>query len=131
MGRPTRVDGMTSRSGALDCDIDDLALLQLTFADAAYADICLSMCRRDYSRGFEFVGKKGTLSFDFSQPELMFCGAERDVTTLWSDSSYDNNQMYIDMLRDMLTAALEGAEPPVPLDDGILALRTISALQAR
>jgi hypothetical protein len=92
-----------------------------------------SLCRRDRSRGFEFVGERATLRFSFEMGRLeLLCGAEREAELLWDDAGYDLNDAYLELLRDFLEALVDPLRPaPVPLDAGLHALRLAAAAEAR
>lgn len=127
-GTPQRVDGWTRRTGALDAPVDDLAALTVEYADGLSATHSMSLCRRDRRRGFEIVGRAGSLRFEMEQGQLLVCGDDpRTAEVLWGGTGYDLNEMYVAMLADVLRAAAVSphGSPPIPLQAGIEALRMV------
>ncbi|HXT57394.1 MAG TPA: hypothetical protein VN699_02115, partial [Pirellulales bacterium] len=87
-----------------------------------------SLCRRDRSRGFEFVGERGTLRFNLESSRLVLSrGGEYGAELLWNGAGYDLNDIYLEMLRDFLGVLVDRRPPPVPLEAGLHALRVAGA----
>lgn len=125
LGVPIETTGLAARSGTLELDVEDLATVGLRFARGTLASVQLSLCRRDRSRGFEFVGERGTLAFRWEVGRLMFRSAEdARESPWWEGADYDVNQMYRDLLRDQLDFLTDPgrAAPCVPLAAGLAAL---------
>ncbi|MEX0711874.1 MAG: Gfo/Idh/MocA family oxidoreductase [Pirellulales bacterium] len=126
LGAPASATGCTLRSGALDTDVPDLAMLAVRYPGGVTADAVLSLCRRDRTRGFEFVGSEATLHFRFETGRLeLAAGPGRPPEPIWHDPAYDLNRMYLDMLADFLEHVVSRRPPPVPLAAGIDSLRLI------
>jgi predicted dehydrogenase len=125
-GQRTSVSGWSARSGALDMPAADLAHLSFLFPNQVNATARFSLCRRDRSRGFEFIGDQGTLRLDWSSAALTL-HASGGVETLWSDSAYDVNAMYLALLSDALTSIQSGALLPTPWQAGYAALCSADA----
>jgi predicted dehydrogenase len=103
LGDPQAVMGSSRRTGALDGDADDHAALLIRYAAGATATVQLSLCRRDRSRGFEFVGEQGTLRYRWEEEKLLVVGADgTSVSVLLDHRGYDLNQMYVDLMADFL-----------------------------
>lgn len=133
LGTPERAGGLSGRSGALEMDVDDWAALSIRYPGGVTASGTFSLCRRDRSRGFEFVGERATLRFSFEKGRLeLLRGAEREAEPLWDDAGYDLNDAYLELLRDFLEALVDPLRPaPVPLEAGLHALRLAAAAEAR
>jgi predicted dehydrogenase len=126
LGAPTSATGCTQRSGALDTDAPDVAMLAIRYPGGVTVDAVLSLCRRDRTRGFEFVGSEATLHFRFETGRLeLAAGKDRPPELVWHDPAYDLNRMYLDMLADFLEHLVSRRLPPVPLAAGIDSLRLI------
>lgn len=126
-GPPESCAGASSRSGLLDCDVDDTANLALSYPDYT-AEIELSICRRHRRRGFEWVGDRAVLSFSFEQQLLR--RTDRDGTAseiIWHRPEFDLNDMYAAMLGDALRAVAAKEPLPIPLRAGLDALRVAAA----
>ncbi len=130
-GAPEGAAGSSGRSGALETDADDWAMLSIRYAGGFAASGVFSLCRRDRSRGFEFVGEQATLRFSFETGKLELPpGPQREGEVLWDGAGYDLNEAYLAMLRDYLSALAAGEKrPPVPLETGLAALRIAAAAQ--
>ncbi len=102
LGIPETVTGCSRRSGALHGDADDTAALMLGYPAGVTATLNLSFCRRDRSRGFEFVGERGTLRYRWEEERLLAVAVDGSVSLLLDHRGYDVNQMYIDLLADFL-----------------------------
>ena len=129
LGQAERAEGRSGRSGALDMDADDWATLSMRYPSGVTAGGTFSLCRRDRSRGFEFVGERGTLQFDFESGRLELArGGEHGAELLWNGAAYDLNDIYLEMLRDFLGAVVDRRrQAPVPLEAGLHALRVAGA----
>ncbi|MEX2121838.1 MAG: Gfo/Idh/MocA family oxidoreductase [Pirellulales bacterium] len=127
LGAPASATGCALRSGALDMDAPDVAMLAIRYPGGVAVDAVLSLCRRDRTRGFEFVGSEATLRFRFETGRLeLAAGPDRPPELAWHDPAYDLNQMYLGMLADFLEHLVRPRpQPPVPLAAGIDSLSLI------
>lgn len=109
LGKAKSARGWSANSGSLDLEVDDLAQFTIEYSNQVTASVTLSLCRRDPSRGFEFIGERGTLRFDWRAAKLESIvpgsGGGRSTPmsmTLWDGAEYDLNRMYLDCLADFL-----------------------------
>ncbi len=123
LGAAVSASVRTTNSGALGTDADDMALVTACYPGNTLASAVFSLCRRDRSRGFEFVGSEATLRMQFETARLELLAGQDRAEVLWHGIGYDLNDMYLEMLRDALTALAGGRPPPVALEAGIEALR--------
>lgn len=124
-GLPKRCSGKSWRSGTLDMEVDDSAVLTLEYPTHA-AEIRLSLCRRERRRGFTFVGSNGRLKFSFERQRLEYLRrGEQSAQVLWDQADFDINTVYLAMLEDVLMAVAARRRLPVPLAAGVEALRVI------
>ncbi|HVC93442.1 MAG TPA: Gfo/Idh/MocA family oxidoreductase [Pirellulales bacterium] len=123
LGTAESVSRRTANSGALGIDADDTAMVTVCYPGNTLANAVFSLCRRDRSRGFEFVGSEATLRMQFETARLELVAGHRPAETLWQGAGYDLNDMYLEMLRGALTALAGGRPPPVALGAGVEALR--------
>ena len=127
LGVAESASGVSGRSGALEMDADDWATLSIRYPGGVQASGVFSLCRRDRSRGFEFIGQHATLRFRFETARLELLAADREPETLWDGAGYDLNDAYLDMLRDFLASLAEPAgQACAPLEAGLHALRVAS-----
>lgn len=130
LGTPSQAVGWTKRSGALDMPVDDLAEIEMRFAGGVQSTTRLSLCRRERSRGFEFVGSDGVLSFDWQVGNLTWRSTSEktvEVSVLWRGQEYDVNGMYSELLREALCAVAAKRELPISWRAGYEALRSAEA----
>ena len=116
LGDPQAVVGSSRRSGALGGDADDHAALLIRYPGGVIVTVQLSLCRRDRSRGFEFVGEQGTLRYRWEEEKLLAMGADgTNVSVLLDHRGYDLNQMYVDLLADFLRIFAGGPSGAAPI----------------
>ena len=108
LGTPAAAVGSSRRTGALAGDADDAAALVIRYPSGVDAAATLSLCRRDRSRGFEFVGAEGTLRYRWEEEQLQTVAADGRVSVLLDHRGYDINQMYVDLLAAFLHLAAGG-----------------------
>ncbi len=84
LGEPAAVAAEVSTSGTLEMDVPDSARLRVAYPGNVTAEMSLSLCRRQRSRGFELVGDGGTLRFDWSAGILMLATDAAGRQPLWS-----------------------------------------------
>ena len=123
-GRAESASGLTANSGALGIDADDIAMVTACYPGITMASAVFSLCRRDRSRGFVFVGSEATLQTQFETARLeLLAGNDRPAEVIWHGIGYDVNDMYLEMLQGALNALAGGLPPPVALQAGVDALR--------
>jgi predicted dehydrogenase len=130
LGQPETVVGWSAQTGGLETEAADLAALSIHYPGGVAATAHLSLCRRDRSRGFEFVGLDGTLTYHQETGRLEIRRQQPpDSEVLCRDSEAGVETMYLEMLRDFLMAVTaDGQLPaPVPLEAGLAALRVAAA----
>lgn len=128
LGVPESAAGRSGRSGALEMDADDWAMLSMRYPNGVQASGVFSLCRRDRSRGFEFVGERATLRFRFETGRLELLAGDGAPELLWNGSGYDLNDAYYNMLGDFLVDVIEpGAQRSAPLAAGLQALEVAAA----
>lgn len=123
LGPPDRVAVCSGRSGALEADVDDMATVSLRYDGGVLASGLFSFCRHDPSRGFEFVADQGTVRFSMQASKLELLASGK-THTLWQDPEFNLNGMYLDMLKDALTAFAMNQPPPTSVRAGLDALRS-------
>lgn len=126
LGAPLAACGMMTRSGALEIEAGDVASLSIEYGGNVLATVSLSLCRRRLSRGFEFIGGEGTLRYDFDTLRLTLQSSAAPTSELlWDGSAYDFNELYLEMLRDALTALAQGRPASILLESGVETLKVI------
>ncbi len=97
--------GFAQNTSGIQIEADDLAMYQMRHGDGVMSQITTSLCRKPQSRGFEFVGSNGTISFRVEEGKLLRKLANSPHTeTIIDSSSYNINQMYVDLAQNFLLA---------------------------
>lgn len=131
LGVPRSSSGCSGRSGALEMDADDWATLSIQYPKGIQASGVFSLCRRDRSRGFEFIGERATLVFRFETGRLELLAGDGAPESLWNDAGYDLNDAYFNMLGDFLGDVIEpGARRSAPIEAGLNALEVAAAAKS-
>ena len=100
LGPAESATGSAINTNGIGIEADDLAMYQLKHRNGVPSQVCVSFCRKPQTRGFEFVGSEGVLSFDFGQGQLL--ASTPESKTLLDLADYDINQMYVDLVADFL-----------------------------
>jgi predicted dehydrogenase len=114
-GEVEAVDGIATRVGSLEIDVDDLAELMCRNVGGAVSSVHQDLLDRSYNRRCRWVGEAASI-------EWAWGGAVRllpDDALLWSDPSYDVAQTYYAALADFIAAAESGASPRATGHDGL------------
>ena len=109
--------------------VDDWATLVVRYPGGIAATLSMSFSRQDRRRGFEIVGQEGTLRFSLEEGQLLVCRGDAQQV-LWDGRGYDLNQMYADMLADVLRAVSQRLSPPVPLAAGLQTLAMMNQIRS-
>ena len=134
LGTPDVAIGHSSRSGTLETTADDNAALLIRYPQGAIVNISLSLCRKDPSRGFEFVGERGTLAYDWNSLQLRhLSGNGGGESVLLDYRNRDFAEMYVDMLKDFLNvvAGKAAGNAFAPLDCGLDAIDVCRQAESR
>lgn len=127
-GRVDWVQATVQRSGTLELEVEDLALLNLGFAEGAVASVQLDFLQRTYSRFCKVVGSAGTLLWDAAQQSVLFFPPnEKQGREVFREASADRNGAYLRELEHFFNCVRNGTRPMVDADDGWAVLRVIEA----
>lgn len=121
---PGRLRASAVRPAAsLGLDVPGIAELILDHEGGALSSVHLNFVQRDYRRGCEIVGETGTISWEFSRPEVIVRRGASDDEVIRLDATWTVNQMYIDEIRVFLDAVASRTPPMAPVAAGVAALR--------
>ena len=82
----------------LDLDVEDIANLVLVSAEDVYITVHLDFIQKSTQRNCEIIGQHGRLVWDLLSNKVVIY-KEEDLSILYSDSDYDKNNMYLDMMK--------------------------------
>ena len=132
LGEPVSVSGTALASDGLETSAEDYAVILAEHPGQVRSTISLSLCRRDRSRGFEFIGETGTLSWDLDSGELSLCrGSATSPEILVTTSGDEIDKMYLRLLQSVING-VQG-EPvdrtPPSLEAGVATLRVVDQVE--
>jgi predicted dehydrogenase len=126
-GRFDQVFCIASNSGQLEIDVEDRADILLS-REGLTAQVHLDFLQRRASRGCKVIGATGTIHWDLIANRISLDGPKGEEV-LFSDTSFDRNDMYVEQLRGFIEVAAGRAEPRITLDDGLAVLDMIEAMR--
>jgi len=121
LGVPCNVQGIQYSSGLLDIAVPDTALVTAQFRQGCCAQLLVSYARQDRARGFEIVGARGTLRYCWETQLLEWQTADKHSRAiLWDGRHFAVNDMYLEMLREVLEHLVTPGSPwPIPWQSGL------------
>ena len=126
--------GSVINTGGIGIEADDLSMYQLRHTGGAHSQVTTAFCRKPQSRGFEFVGSEGVLSFRMEQGQLLQIDHDTNVATEIVDiTDYDINQMYVELVKDFLDSVKQGhPSSSLPtLEHGVNCLRIFKSIDGK
>ncbi|MGF1740827.1 Gfo/Idh/MocA family oxidoreductase [Vibrio profundum] len=101
LGRLKLSHAILRTSDELVLDVEDCADLLMLSENNVVVNIHLDFLQRKAHRKCRFVGSNGVLEWDLIQNELKLIRPDGEYV-LYSDSSWDKNQMYLNLIRDFV-----------------------------
>jgi len=99
-------------TGALECDVEDVADLSLRHCNAVQSHLHLDYLRRTYTRSCTVIGDAGTLQWDFARGRVELAGEPgAPAQAIGADLDLDRDVMYLDEMRHFLDALARGTAP--------------------
>jgi predicted dehydrogenase len=126
-GRFDQVFCITSNSGQLEIDVEDRADILLS-RDGLTAHVHLDFLQRKASRECKVIGSTGTMHWDLIANSITLDGPE-GKKTLFSDSAFDRNDMYLELLRGFIEVAAGRAAPRITMEDGLAVVDMVEAMR--
>jgi len=126
--------GEAINSDGIEIAADDVAMYLLKHPGGVRSQVTTAFCRKPQSRGFEFVGEQGVVSFRHEEGTLWISGGQRsEAESVLVAHNEDIAQMYVRMVGDFLDIVLD-SEPSNSvglLNDGVVALQLINQINVR
>lgn len=97
-GKSTLKYSSLRHSGELDIDVEDIADLVLVNKDNIHINVHMDFIQKSTYRICQIIAEKGRLECDLLSNKVIL-HEEKGSSIIYSDSSYDMNNMYINMLR--------------------------------
>ena len=105
LGPAESVNGSAINTKGIGIEADDLAMYQLQHPDGVHSQVTTSFCRKPQSRGFEFIGTQGAISFQMEQGKLLKMEHDTGTPSEIADvANYDINEMYVELAKDFMKA---------------------------
>lgn len=117
LGRVHRVNGMLTKIGDLEIDVEDVADYVLWHSERMYSHIHADYLRRDKTRGCELVGTEGSVIWTSrgKNPEQvnvsLFPSSTGISEILIDEPAYDPNLQYIEEAKYFLDCIVKGIRP--------------------
>ena len=108
LGNPIQSTGVLCNSGSIGIEADDVAHLISRHRDSITSTVTVAFCRKPASRGFEFVGQRGTICFSMDRGELILSDHGTTSETILVSDENDITQMYRDLLKNYIHHWTEG-----------------------
>ncbi len=124
LGEVKSLFAMTSRQGGLDLEVEDTAEISLRFASGTLGSLHLDYVQRPGSHRLEFIGTRGTLTWDNDGGILRLYRAEdRTWEQYVPADDFERNDLFLAEMRHFLEVIRGEAQPVCTLKDGIMALK--------
>lgn len=132
LGPAQSATGSAINTNGIGIEADDLAMYQLRHPGGVHSQITTSFCRKPQSRGFEFVGDNGILTYTFEGKSVEISLHGNDTPTQLLDlKDYDINQMYIELGKDfLLSISSQQSAHLASLKAGVDSLKAISEIES-
>ncbi len=128
-GLPLHVFGEISNYEQLNIDADVCSDLLIKHKTGAISQIHLDYLQTPAHRSGTISFTQGWMSYDFNRSELVAQLEGEPPVTIWSDSKYDFNQMYIKQMQEFIRYVEEGRmRHKFDLPSSIEGLKVVEAL---
>jgi len=130
LGPAESISGEAFNSQGIGIEADDVAMYQMKHPAGVRSQVTTAFCRKPQSRGFEFVGTEGSLSFRHEDGELWLSTHEaKDPESLLTATSENIAEMYVDLGNSFLNYILSSETKSLAqLSDGIKCLELIGMM---
>lgn len=129
LGPVTAISGMSTRSGALDIETEDVASVCLRFARGTLATVQLDYIQRETRRRYHLSGDAGTLEWDIRTPYVSHFRADTKSTEMIDAPMPDLNEMYVAQSRHVLAGVKGEVAPVTPISAATQALDIVMAVK--
>lgn len=108
----------------LDLDVEDIANLVLISSEDVFVTVHLDFIQKSTQRNCEIIGQNGRLVWDLLSNKVVIYTEEGSLI-LYSDSDYDKNNMYLDMMRAFEDESKDGSDCLATLNSSCEVVRII------
>jgi len=114
--------------GSLALDVDEISDVILRTDSNALCYLHLDFYQKTPCRRCSIIGEKARINWDLIDNSVELITGEKSKI-IYSDPEYDKNNMYIDMLKDLLTAHNNKSTAPITLESGSYIVKLISDIK--
>jgi len=107
-GLPTHVFGEITEYQKLNLEVDVCSDLMIKHKSGAVSQIHLDFLQKPSHRSGLITFEKAWLSYDFNKMEVLVQRTNGEAYTLYKNSHYDSNNMYIEQLKEFICMVEEG-----------------------
>jgi len=107
-GLPTHVFGEITEYQKLNLEVDVCSDLMIKHKSGAVSQIHLDFLQKPSHRSGLITFEKAWLSYDFNKMEVIVQRTNGEAYTLYKNSHYDSNNMYIEQLKEFIRMVEEG-----------------------
>lgn len=119
-GDAVKITCVAKKLSSLEVETEDNADIIIEFKSGVIANLHLDFIRRDYKRGCEIVGEKGSLDFVFGDSITLYDAETREKTTI--NVEEPPNEMYLRESKHFLNCISTRKPPLVGAEDGLRTL---------
>ncbi len=121
LGMPETVLAVGGKITPLKGDAEDMAKSLWRFPGGAIASVHLDYWQRPHRRSFHLIGTEGALLWDYEAKILtLFPHAKGKEPQTWNiPEGFDRNDMFVEEVKNFVSAIENGAASAIPLDQGV------------
>lgn len=129
-GDPSEVAGMESVSELLPLNVDVISDVMVRHKSGCVSQIHLDYIQKPPHRSGLLSFERGWISYDYTENRVVAQGVNNDVPfSLWSDDTYDANDMYIDEIKEFIEYVEEHRlKNAFDIESAIESLKIVDAL---
>lgn len=116
-------------SEELSLEVEDLADICAISHNGTVVNIHLDFLQRHTHRKCSFIGSKGRMEWDLIKNEICLFDKE-GMRVLYSDSNWDKNQMYINMLNDFVNKIESKKNSCIDLENAVNTVKLIDCIKS-
>jgi predicted dehydrogenase len=134
-GKGRVIGSAVKAATTLGLEVDGLAEILIEHDSSVLTSVHLNFVQRDYRRGCEIVGEKGTIYWSFAAPFVELhgghTGIKRYVINTGSDTGGRYDEMYLDEISHFTQCVERRTQSMCPVSDGKSALEIVLAAKHR
>lgn len=128
---PEHLAAMTSQSGWLQVETEDVGDAILSYRDGFQVNVHLDYLQRPFQRGIRVVGERGWVHWDLAREEVVwFDHVSREAQTVCYPEHYSHDDMYVEQMRGYVECLSKGEESASDLSAGRRALELALRIKA-